>query len=212
MKFSLSKKNDFKDPQTLAAAIEKSLGEISEVLQNAQAEKADLHSLLATAANERSQILTERQSLEGMRQGIGDINKEFLSLKATIDQAVAQSAKIESCSATMSALEKNLASMEKTFNRMEEKENFLDTLNNKIDLVLDKINSGKNGAGLLQDALKNMAQIEERQTKSAEAVDALEKKARDFSSEMGTAAKHELSHRGRAFRALADALAALTNP
>ena len=31
-------------------------------------------------------------------------------------------------------------------------------------------------------------------------------------SEMGTAAKHELSHRGRAFRALADALAALTNP
>jgi XTP/dITP diphosphohydrolase len=31
-------------------------------------------------------------------------------------------------------------------------------------------------------------------------------------SEMGTAAKHDLSHRGRAFRALVDALAALTNP
>ena len=141
MKFSLSKKSDIKDPQTLAAAIEKSLGEISEVLQNAQAEKADLHSLLATAANERSQILTERQSLEGMRQGIAEINKEYISLKAPIDQAVTQNAKIESCSDTMNALEKNIASMEKTFKRMAEKESFLDILNNKIDLVLGKINS-----------------------------------------------------------------------
>src|SRR5271157_2887298 len=88
MKFSLSKKTDIKDPQTLAAAIEKSLSEIGEVLQNAQAEKADLHSLLAAAANERSQILTERQSLEGMQQGIADINKEYLTLKTTIDQGV----------------------------------------------------------------------------------------------------------------------------
>jgi XTP/dITP diphosphohydrolase len=31
-------------------------------------------------------------------------------------------------------------------------------------------------------------------------------------SEMGTAAKHDLSHRGRAFRALADALGGLTSP
>ena len=164
MKFSLSKKTDIKDPQTLAAAIEKSLGEIGEVLQNAQAEKADLHSLLAAAANERSQILTERQSLEGMQQGIADINKEYLTLKTTIDQGVTNSAKIESCADTMHTLEKNIASMEKTFKRMEDKESFLDALNNKIDLVLGKLNNEKtSGGGLLQETLTNMAQIEEKQ-------------------------------------------------
>jgi len=111
MKFSLSKKNDIKDPQGLAQSIERSLNEINEVLQNAQAEKADLHSLLASAANERSQMLSAGQTVETVKQGISDARNEFIALKNQAEAAMAQKSQLESYPEKMAVLEKRLTAI-----------------------------------------------------------------------------------------------------
>ena len=67
MMFSLSKKKDYKNPQELAQVLEQHLSEIQELIKNARNEKADLHSLLASAEKERSEVEADKHLVDDLK-------------------------------------------------------------------------------------------------------------------------------------------------
>ncbi|MDD5674329.1 MAG: hypothetical protein PHC61_09205, partial [Chitinivibrionales bacterium] len=174
MMFSSSKKKIIKDPARLAEEIEENLQTIQEIVQNARSEKAELHSLLASVENQRSQIMAEKQEQSGIKQSLVEMQALFASVKETMAAALAAQEQLRRQDQQTKGLDERLARIEKALEGLGAKERFIADLAKSVDTVLEKVNAGKSGA-LLQEGVKALAELETRQKKAMETMTGVEK-------------------------------------
>ena len=136
MMFTLSKKKDFKNPQELAAALEQHIAEIQEIIKNARDEKADLHSLIASAEKERSAVQKDHQLVEELKSGMGDLLRDHDALKSRLSQASDQVTRLDTVQTQAISIESRIKRIEATVDRIAKNEEFIETLGKKVDLLV----------------------------------------------------------------------------
>lgn len=182
MIFSKAKKRDFTDPAALtelAEELEKSFDSIQNVLQNVQTEKSNFQSLLSSVETERNGILSAVKSIQEIQSGLRTMTVDYESLKKKTELSQEYESRMDDYAKRSEDMEKRFNKIENSLNKVLANENFVNALSDKISAVVDGVGKSKDSK-VLQDAVKAIVSIEERQQLMFETIKKSEKQADIF--------------------------------